>query len=208
MRVRWRFAFAAAVMILPASAQAADSVDPDVIAQFRSWSLPAPSLYKIIVCHGYNCLFRTEVALTPGDRARFAAFMAAGSASPAAERKQIGHLEAWYEKRVAPQAGTGNAKARAGGGIHVGGTKGQFDCIDTTANTTQLLTVLAQLKLLRHHKVSTPISRLLAGGGPHFTATVQELKSGKKWTVDPWPHDNGQYPDIIAADRGLDGKGT
>jgi hypothetical protein len=109
---------------------------------------------------------------------------------------------------VAPQAGTGKAQARSGGGFHVGGTKGQFDCIDTTANTTQLLTVLAQLKLLRHHKVSIPISRLLAGGGPHFTATVEELRSRKKWTVDPWTRDNGQYPDIIAAEAWLDGKGS
>lgn len=190
------------------SAGAADAVDPDVLTNFRNWSLPVPSPSKIIVCHGYNCLFRTEIALGAADHARFASFMSAGASSPQAERKQIGHLEAWYEKRVAPQAGTGNAKARSRGGFHVGGTKGQFDCIDTTANTTSLLVVLSQLKLLRHHKVSTPISRLLAGGGPHFTATLQELKSGKKWTVDPWPHDNGQYPDIIAAEAWLDGKGT
>lgn len=206
MRVRLGVFVVAAFVALSGGAKA--EVDPDVIAALQKWSLPVPTPYRIIVCHGYNCLFRTEIGLTGADHARFAQFMAAGAASAQAERKQIGHLEAWYEKRVAPISGTGSAKARAGGGFHVGGTKGQFDCIDTTANTTSLMVVLSQLKLLKHHKVSTPISRLLAGGGPHFTATIQENKSGKKWTVDPWPHDNGMYPDIIDAERWLDGKGT
>jgi hypothetical protein len=208
MRGRLRIAVVAALFALSASAQAADAVDPDVAAVLRNWSLPVPTPNRIVVCHGYNCLFRTEITLTGADHARFAAFLAAGAGSPQAERKQLGHLEAWYEKRVAPIAGTASAKARAGGGFHIGGTRGQFDCVDTTANTTSLLVVLSQLKLLRHHKVSTPISRLLTGGGPHFTATIQEIRGGAKWTVDPWPHDNGQYPDIIAAERWLDGKGT
>jgi len=207
MRVQLRAAFVAVAIVFSGGAQAADAIDPDVIAAFRNWSLPVPAPNRIIVCHGYNCLFRTEIGLTSADHAKFASFLA-GAGSPRAERKALGHLEAWYEKRVAPIAGTGNAKARAGGGFHVGGTKGQFDCIDTTANTTSLLVVLSQLKLLKYHKVSLPISRLLAGGGPHFTATVTEIKSGAKWTVDPWTHDNGQYPDIIAADHWLDGKGT
>lgn len=209
MHQRLRVALLAlAICFVPGGLRAADVVDADLVAALQNWSLPVPTPNRIIVCHGYNCLFRTEIALTSADHARFAAFMAAGAASPQAERKQLGHLEAWYEKRVAPIAGTANAKARAGGGFHVGGTRGQFDCIDTTANTTSLLVVLSQLKLLKHHKVSTPISRLLTGGGPHFTATIQELKTGAKWTVDPWTHDNGQYPDIIAAEHWLDGKGT
>jgi hypothetical protein len=55
--------------------------------------------------------------------------------------------------------------------------------------------------LLRHHRVSTPISRLLRGGGPHFTATIEEKRSGRRWTVDPWTHDNGQLPDVFPVER-------
>src|SRR5262249_59966833 len=123
-----------------------------------------------------------------------------GRASADAERRAIAQTEAWFEKRVAPEAGTAHAKARASGASHVGGDGSQFDCIDTTANTTSLLVILDRLGLLRYHKVSTPISRLLAGG-PHFTATIQEKKTGQRWTVDPWTHDNGQLPDVWKIER-------
>jgi len=82
----------------------------------------------------------------------------------------------------------------------VGGDPSQFDCVDTTANTTSLLVLLDRLGLLRHHEVSTPISRLLAGG-PHFTATIRDKKSGQRWTVDPWTHDSGQLPDVWPIER-------
>ena len=203
--MRWGRNAAVALLISTGTAFGAEDIDPDVASVLRNWSLPVPTPANIVVCHGYNCLFRTEVALTRADYARFAQIMAAGAGSPAAERKALGHAEAWFEKRVAPYSGTANAKGRSGGRFGIGGDPSQFDCIDTTANTTSLLVVLSRLGLLKHHRVSTPISRLLAGGGPHFTATVQEKAGGKKWTVDPWPHDNGLYPDIMAADKWLDG---
>jgi hypothetical protein len=183
----------------------AEDVDPDVATVLRGWSLSMPTPASVVVCHGYNCLFRTQVAFSAADHARFAQIMGPGRASAEAERKALGHAEAWFEKRIAPHSGTANAKARSGGRFGVGGDGSQFDCIDTTANTTSLLVVLSKLGLLKHHRVSTPISRLLAGGGPHFSATVEDRKTKKKWTVDPWPHDNGKYPDIMAAERWLDG---
>lgn len=100
---------------------------------------------------------------------------------------------------------TAHAKARASVGWGIGGDPGQFDCVDTTANTTSLLVVLARLGLLRHHEVSTPISRLLAGG-PHFTATMRDKRSGQHWTVDPWTHDNGVLPDVWTVERWSAGK--
>lgn len=184
--------------------RAADPIHPDVVAALEKWSLPVPSTGVIIVCHGYGCLYRTEVGLSKGDHAKFAQLLG-GSPTPEAERKAIGHLEAWYEKRVAPHSGTAHAKARSGGGFNVGGDPSQFDCIDTTANTTALLIVLSKLGLLKHHTVSTPISRMLTGGGPHFTAVIQEKAGKRKFTVDPWPHDNGQYPDIMDTEKWLAG---
>jgi hypothetical protein len=184
---------------------AADEADPAVSGTFQNWSLPVPSSSGLVFCHGYNCNFRTEVGLSVADHARLAALMGPGRATAAAERQAIARTEAWFEKRVAPQAGTAHAKARASVGWGIGGDPAQFDCVDTTANTTSLLVVLDRLGLLRHHRVSTPISRLLRGGGPHFTATIEDKRSGQRWTVDPWTHDNGELPDVWPVERWLAG---
>lgn len=191
--------------VSPAQLAAADyKLDADVSTALANWQLPTPSVNSTIICHGYQCLFRTPIPLTPGDHARLRQFMAAGSASAEAERKAVAQAESWFEKRVAPIAGTAHAKARSGGRFGVGGDPSQFDCIDTTANTTMFLIVLDRLGLLRYHTVVGPISRFWAGG-PHFTALIQDKKTGKKYTVDPWPHDNGQLPDVWALDKWLAG---
>ena len=178
----------------------AGEIDSAVASAFSKWGLPVPSAAGLIFCHGYNCNFRTPIGLTGGDRAQLAALMAPGRASAEAERRAIAQTEAWFERRVAPQTGTAHAKARASSGWGLGGDPAQFDCIDTTANTTSLLVMLDRLGLLRHHTVSTPISRLLAGG-PHFTATIEDKKTRQRWTVDPWTHDNGQLPDVWKIER-------
>lgn len=175
-------------------------VDSAVISAFGNWGISAPTSGSLIFCHGYGCNFRTLIGISGADHARLVSLMAAGRASPEAERKAIALTEAWFEKRAAPEAGTAHAKARASVGWGVGGDPSQFDCVDTTANTTSLLVLLDRLNLLRHHQVSTPISRLLAGG-PHFTATIQDKRSGQRWTVDPWTHDNGQLPDVWKVER-------
>jgi hypothetical protein len=185
------------------SAMAGD-IDPAVAGAFANWGLSAPNAGSLVFCHGYNCNFRTQIGISAADRTQFATLMEPGRASPEAERRAIAKTEAWFEKRVAPQTGTAHAKARASVGWGIGGDPGQFDCIDTTANTTSLLVVLWRLGLLRHHDVSTPISRLLAGG-PHFTATMQEKRSSQRWTVDPWTHDNGELPDVWKIERWSNG---
>ena len=49
--------------------------------------------------------------------------------------------------------------------------------------------------LLRHHVIDVPESRgFIIGGLPHTTAVVRERKSGQKWAVDGWTHDNGELP--------------
>jgi hypothetical protein len=197
----WRIAaaltLAGSLIALPARA---GEIDASVASAFGNWGIPVPSAGMLIFCHGYGCNFRTEIGISGGDRARLAALMAPGRVSAEAERRAVAQTEAWFEKRVAPQTGTAHAKARASVGWGVGGDPHQFDCVDTTANTTSLLVVLDRLGLLRFHTVSTPISRLLAGG-PHFTATMQEKKGGQRWTVDPWTHDNGQLPDVWKVER-------
>ncbi|HEY1541127.1 MAG TPA: hypothetical protein VGG01_01855 [Xanthobacteraceae bacterium] len=196
-RVAAALALVGALAVLPARA---GEIDSSVTSAFQGWGIPAPSAGMLIFCHGYNCNFRTEIGISGGDRARLSALMGSGRVSADAERRAVAQTEAWFEKRVAPQTGTAHAKARASVGWGIGGDPAQFDCVDTTANTTSLLVLLDRLGLLRFHTVSTPISRLLAGG-PHFTATMQDKKTGQRWTVDPWTHDNGQLPDVWKVER-------
>lgn len=189
----------ATLMLVPSLAFGAE-LDPAVSGFFDRLSMAVPDTGRVVFCHGFNCLFRTEIGLSRADHARMASLMSAGRGSADAERKAIARTEVWFEKRVAPATGTGKAKARSGG-LTVGGDRTQFDCIDATVNTFSLLIVLDKLGLLRHHTISPPISRLITGGGPHFTATITDRKSGQGWTVDPWTHDHGELPDVWPVER-------
>ena len=137
-----------------ASAATATNV---VDAAYGGLSVTPPTPSMVFVCHGFGCKYRDEVDLTAGDRTKLTQILAAGRASAAAERKAVAAAGAWFDKRVGPVAGTQNHVARAGAkymyDIH------QFDCIDTSRNTTSLLLVLDQLKLLRHHDVDAPEAR-------------------------------------------------
>ena len=113
--------------------------------------------------------------------------------------------QAWFERRIAPITGTAQRVARAGPLIGLAGTRGQFDCIDTTNNTNALLLVLDQLKLLRHHTIAAPASRFLFTEGPHNTAVIRDRKSGELWTVDPWTHKGSEVPDIFPLAKWKDG---
>lgn len=192
---------AGAALALAGAPLAKAGFDPSVTDMFSSWSLSVPNTGSVVICHGFSCTFRTQIGLSSADHARLASLMASGKASAAAERHAIAVAESWFEKRIAPETGTANAKARAGGIIGYSGHRGQFDCIDTTNNTNSLLVVLDRLGLLRYHTIVSPISRLLTGGGPHFTAVIRDNKTGQGWTVDPWTHDSGQLPDVWPVEK-------
>src|SRR5262245_5235900 len=134
-----RFSMVLVALLMAGGPAVADKVDPAVMAMLREWSLTSPSPSRVVICHGFGCAFRTEVALTAGDHAQMAAIMASGSASAQAERAAIGRTEAWFERRIAPITGTAMRVARAGPLIGLAGNRGQFDCIDTTNNTNSLL---------------------------------------------------------------------
>ncbi len=108
---------------------------------------------------------------------------------------------AWFEKRVAPEAGTRKAVARTT--PRYARDRGQFDCFDKTHNATELLALLAYFALLRHHVIDVPQSRglLIDLRQHHTTAVVREKVSGKRWSVDGWTKNNGQLPDIMPMER-------
>jgi hypothetical protein len=183
----------------------ANEVNPAVASLFREWSMTLPTLSRVVICHGFSCAYRTEVGLGSGDHARLAELMAPGKTSAEAERKAVAKTTVWFEKRIAPFTGTANAKARAGGVWAYARDRGQFDCIDSMLYTNSLLIVLNKLGLLRQHAISAPISRLVTGGGPHFTATIQDRKTAQSWTVDPWTHNHGELPDVWPVQKWLAG---
>jgi hypothetical protein len=191
-----RFAMVLVALLLAGGTAVGYEAHPAVTAMLKEWSLASPSPFRVIICHGFGCAFRTEIALTAGDRAQIAAIMASGSASAQAERAAIGRTEAWFERRIAPITGTAMRVARAGPLIGGALNRGQFDCIDTTNNTNSLLLVLDQLKLLRHHTIAAPASRFLFTEGPHNTAVIKDRKTNELWTVDPWTHKGSEVPDI------------
>jgi hypothetical protein len=175
---------------------AAVELDFGVVKTLEHLSLPVPDPANPIVCHGFGCAYRTPILLRNVDRARInQLFGKAAVKSPEAERKAVAAVMAWFEKRVAGEAGTASAKARAGLG-HAGDPS-QFDCMDKTANTIGVLAVIEQMGLLRHHTIDQPESRGGLGSLPHTTATLRERRSGQRWVVDGWTHANGELPDVM-----------
>ena len=188
----------AAAVWLPAISVPAGANSADVIAAtYGGYSMTAPTPESVFICHGYGCQRRTEVGLTAADRAKLTQMLASGKASPAAERKAVGTAGAWFDKRIGPAAGTKNHIARSG--YRLSNDPSQFDCIDSSRNTTSLLLILDQLKLLRHHRVDPPVARgyFLDFHLPHVTAVLTEKASGESWSVDSWTRAYGQAPEIM-----------
>lgn len=192
-------AFAGLALVSAGPAAAVDD-ESAVAPWFERQSLSIPTWARFIVCHGYGCTFRTPIALRPQDRVTFANMLKA--TTPAGERAGIAKVVQWFDKRVAPETGTGRARAKAGG---IAGDASQFDCVDRTTNTAGLLLVLSQWKLLKHHRIDPPVSRLgvLLAGAPHSTAVVTELVGGKSFAIDPWTHNSGELPDVVPLDKWL-----
>ena len=68
-----RFAMVLVALLMAGGPAVADNVDPAVMAMLREWSLTTPSPSSVVICHGFGCLFRTEIGLTSGDHAQMAA---------------------------------------------------------------------------------------------------------------------------------------
>lgn len=194
-------ALAGVVFVAGASVASAATRANVVDAAYGGFSVTPPTPSMVFVCHGFGCKYRAEVDLTANDRARLAQFLAAGRASAAAERKAVAAAGAWFDRRVGPVAGTQNHVARAGAKYMF--DVRQFDCIDSSRNTTSLLLVLDQLKLLRYHDVDQPEARgyMIDGRPPHATAVLVEKATGTKWSIDSWTVGYGQALEVMPLER-------
>jgi hypothetical protein len=166
-------------------------------ALYSSVSIYPPSASSMTVCYGFVCRRREMLDFTPGDRSALTQIMATGRASAVAERAAVQKAVIWFDRRMGPVIGTNkrvaNADIRAFDSAH------NFDCWDTTRNTTSLLLVLQEWGLFKYHVVGDPHYRgnTLVLQLPHNTAVLVERATKVEWVVDMWPKGYAQPPDVM-----------
>src|SRR5437868_4422196 len=107
----WLGALLTAALVSVAAA-ADDPAADEIASQFAAQSLPFPTTERVVICHGFACKFRTLIGFGANDQAELRKIMAK-IATAEAERAAVAKAVAWYGKRIAPEAGTAGAKARA-----------------------------------------------------------------------------------------------
>jgi hypothetical protein len=172
-------------------------LSPQVTDLYTSVSIFPPTANGMTVCYGFVCRRRHMLEFTPGDRKALSQILAAGRASAAAERAAVQQAVVWFDRRVGPILGTNKRIARAD--FRYFDDKHNFDCWDTTRNTTSLLLMLQQWGLLKHHSVGNPHYRgnVLVLQTPHNTAVLVERTSGTEWVVDLWTRAYAQTPEVM-----------
>ena len=179
---------------LPAGAAELSSAQAAI---YSTVSIYPPSATAMTVCYGFVCRRREILNFTPGDRSALTQILASGRASAAAERAATQKAVVWFDRRMGPIIGTNkrvaNADVRAMDAAH------NYDCWDTTRNTTSLLLVLQQWGLFKYHTVGDPHYRgnPLTLQLPHNTAVLVERATKVEWVVDMWPRGYAQPPDVM-----------
>ena len=168
---------------------------------YSSVSIYPPSAKSMTVCYGFVCRRREILDFTPADRNAITQIMAAGRASAAAERAAAQKVVVWFDRRMGPILGTDKRVAKAD--FRYFDDKHNYDCCDTTRNTTSLLLVLQEWGLLKHHAVGDPQYRgnTLVLQTPHNTAVLVERATKVEWVVDLWPRGYLQPPDVMTVER-------
>ncbi len=196
MSLRSRTLLAKLLIAAIAGCAAAPAGAADGGATFlRDLSLSTEASPILTICHGFNCAQRHQFVLTSARLASIRSTL--GSArSPKDERKALGKIVAWFDRESGKVAGTVNRIAYASAATKSG--PAQMDCIDLTANITELLRLLERNKLMKFHQVGEPVSRgFIIDKQPHTTPVIVETASGGEWSVDSWTHAYGEAPDIF-----------
>ena len=170
---------------------------------YSSVSINPPSMSEMTVCYGFVCRRRAVLAFSDADRRTLTHILSAGKASAAAERVALQKAVVWFDRRVGPMIGTTKRVAKAD--IRAGSDATNFDCFDTTRDTTSLLLVLQSWDLLKFHKVGNPRYRgnPFVLQTPHNTAVVVDKTTGVEWVVDLWPKKYAEAPDVMPVERWL-----
>jgi len=202
MRARFAAALGAvAAVLLGAHAARAMEMSAAVANLYSSVSIYPPSAKSMTVCYGFVCRRRERLDFTAGDRNALTQIMAAGRASAAAERAAVQKAVVWFDRRMGPILGTNKRVAKAD--FRYFDDKHNYDCWDTTRNTTSLLLVLQQWGLLKHHAIGDPHYRgnTLVLQTPHNTAVLVDRVTKIEWVVDLWPRGYLQPPDVMPVQK-------
>jgi hypothetical protein len=165
-------------------------------ALYTTVSIFPPSAASMTVCYGFVCRRREILDFTPADRAALSKILRTGLSSSAAERSAVQKAVIWFDRRMGPIIGTDKRVANAD--IRALDDKHNFDCWDTTRNTTSLLLVLQEWGLLKHHIVGDPHYRgnALTLQLPHNTAVLIDRATRTEWVVDMWTRAYSEPPDV------------
>ena len=140
--------FGAALSGTPAAATELSSA---IAYLYSSVQIYPPSAKSMTVCYGFVCRRREILDFTSQDRSALTQIMAAGKASAVAERAAVQKAVVWFDRRMGPILGTDKRVAKAD--FRYFDDKHNYDCWDTTRNTTSLLLVLRDWGLLKHHAI-------------------------------------------------------
>lgn len=172
------------MVVFHASAFAAES-DADI----RQAPL---SLNNIPVCYNFGCEERQIVSLSQSEwRGAAGWFTPVSSAVEELQqiRKAIGWMEVLIGRHTPTHRDIGMNWAEEGDTPW----PGQMDCIDESTNTTTYLKLFEQHGLFKWHRVVERENRR-AFWDQHWTAQVEELRTGARYAVDSWFQDNGALP--------------
>lgn len=191
----------AAAVLCGAPAAKAAEMSSAIAYLYSSVSIYPPSAKSMTVCYGFVCRRREILEFTAADRAAITHIMAAGRASAAAERAAVQKVVVWFDRRMGPILGTNKRVPKADFRYFDDGHN--YDCWDTTRNTTSLLLVLREWGLLKHHSIGDPRYRgnALVLQTPHNTAVLVDRATRVEWVVDLWPRGYLQPPDVMTAEK-------
>src|ERR1700731_4009722 len=169
-------------------------------ALYSTVSIFPPSAQRMTVCYGFVCRRREILDFSPGDRNALTQILAAGRASAVAERAAVQKAVIWFDRRMGPVIGTNKRVAKAD--IRALDASHNYDCWDTTRNTTSLLLVLQEWGLFKYHVVGDPHYRgYTVFQLPHNTAVLVERATKVEWVVDMWPRGYLQPPDVMTVQK-------
>jgi hypothetical protein len=194
-------AFIGSMLIAPPAPGLAMQLSDPQAALYSTVSIFPPSAQRMTVCYGFVCRRREILDFSAGDRNVLTQILAAGRASAAAERAAVQKAVIWFDRRMGPVIGTDKRVAKAD--FRYFDDKHNYDCWDTTRNTTSLLLVLQEWGLLKYHVVGDPRYRgnALVLQTPHNTAVLVERATKVEWVVDMWPRGYSQPPDVMTVQK-------
>lgn len=202
MRTTFAAVLGAVLATLPGVSTAKAAEMSSAIAYlYSSVSIYPPSAKSMTVCYGFVCRRREILDFSAGDRSALTQIMTAGRASAAAERAAVQKAVVWFDRRMGPILGTNKRVAKAD--FRYFDDKHNYDCWDTTRNTTSLLLVLQEWGLLKHHAIGDPRYRgnTLVLQTPHNTAVLVDRATKVEWVVDLWPRGYLQPPDVMTVQK-------